>query len=59
MHFLQEGGREVKTPYDEDARKAERERNKSDAKFFRRARRKWFENRNIVSAHWQEVFATA
>ena len=49
----------MKTPYDEDARKAERERNKSDAKFFRRARRKWFENRNIVSAHWQEVFATA
>jgi len=44
----------VKTPYDQDALVAERTRNKSDIKLFRRARKLWMQNQNIVSCRWVE-----
>jgi len=44
----------MRTPYDQAALTAERSRNKSDAKDLRRARRRWMEQRHIISCHWIE-----
>lgn len=44
----------MRTPYDQEALSAERNRNKSAAKFFRRARRLWMQDPRKSFALWVE-----